>query len=662
MANRNQRNRNNKGMSLASVLAMGTVLSLTVSGLMATILPVFQKTGSLKNANTVRSMAELGLDYAVQQLNAGTQGWDCGNTQGTTITQSLPQSVTGDANASVSVRITNIGNAPNSSMLFDPILNQSNPNSFRLVLVTAQYGNTVKQLRALLQPIIDGGSGNVPNSNTDQANSPQFPYGAFGMASVVFAGQSAINTYNAPTAMMQIGADSASLGKVSHVYSSSSGLGRSIAKGGSQLEFPNPQSYYNQQFNIVSQTYNASAASTAPWMQLYGNLYSNGTNTAYRALATSDPGVVSGLSPARNVFGMANGFVDGIPTGYQNQSVNVNNTWGGNVGGAVTAWNVQPSGSANVTYPQPNIPAAPSAPSGSVNLGSINIRNGGQLIIDSSAAAPTGPIGTINNRTVRIPPASYIVNSLSMSGGSTITIESGTQGQITSGAKSPTQFYVQGTSTPATAVTIDNTSSINMSGVTSATGGSNPTGVNYQGKNGVSALTNKTGATASNQIAINQPGDASVNSSNIVEASGNSSQFQIYTSSQTNIVLQGNERMTLYAPYAKVTVGSLLNSSGTPISISNNANFYGAAVGANVAVQSGYGSGGGAFFHYDWKLRPAGMNFLNPWAPPAPYVPPNSNNTNGNVALPVSGYRAVSWQEAVNPNPGNPQAAQWYYP
>lgn len=660
--------RREHGMSLAAVLAMGTALTLFSSALLTGIMPVLQKTGSLKHGNTARTFAELGTDYAIQRLNTiyassnngngntNANGIDCTDTLGSSVSWQVPSDILNDPKAQVTVTVENIGNPPGNfndqrdSILFDPLLNLQNPNFYRRLTVSANYGGAAgktTQVRAILQPIMSAGSG-------------IFPYGVFGVASVVYAGQAGYNTYNNPIMTngvrdMRIGAEGGTLGKISQVYGGG-GLSRSITQGGSHYEYPDPQSYYAQQYNWVGSLYTANPASTAPWNTMMGNSYSNGKNTAYYPVTgpgdSRTPRYTSGSSdnPVHNVFGIMNGIQANIPNGQQNGVVPVASppAWTG----GLTAWNVGPTNSNGVTYAQPPIAPAPSAPAGAISLGSVSLQNGAQLIFDANAPAPNGPIGTINGETVRIRPGAYSVNSLSVTGGSSIQIANGTQAQIattlatkssSASAVPPVQLYVGGTNNSSVLVNIDNTSSINTNGIS---GGS---GFNTQGKNGIA------NALASNQIAINDPNPAS-GLPQITETSGSARQLQIFCSSNginttnaegtpttfnTQIILSGNERMTIYAPSTGILIGSPVVGSGGPSAIANDANYYGAVVGGSVGVNSAYGSGGGAFLHYDANLRTnadgtGGVQgtFINPWSQTPPYI------GGGRI-----GYRAVTWQE-----------------
>jgi Tfp pilus assembly protein PilX len=596
--------RGQEGMSLATVLALGIVMTLFVSSIFAIVMPAFTKAAGLRNQNSLRAMCEAGMDYTIQSLNNSP----------TLTAVTVPTSLLTIPDATVSVNISNSGDPPNTSMLFDPLFTASSmTGSWRMVTVTSQVGasrtvGTTKQMRCLLQPIVA-----APSS---------FQYGLFGVASIIYAGQSGINTYNkikGGKVEQRTGAEGGTLGKISQIYGNG-GLTRSIQQGGSHYEYPNPQSYYNQQFNIAGSVFNAQPASpgSANWMQMMGNVYSNGSNTAYL------PSIPSSYTTGANVFGAYNGIDAGIPTGFSGSTFPVTGNW---TGGS-TAWNVQPTAAnGNTTYPQPTIPPAPDAPSGTTSLGNISLSNGAKLIIDPSAPVRTTQLSSLSGsgQSVSIPPGDYRINSISLSGGSSIQVASAAQ---SSGAT--TKFYLEGNNT--TAISVSNNSSINMSGISG-------TGFNTSGKNGVKNGT-QNGA-ASNQLAINNPNDSSL-TNNISETAGSANQLQILSNANTNIVLQGNERMLIYAPYSDITIGSTLSGgeSGSPLTITNDANYYGSAAGANIYVESSYSSGGGAFMHYDWNLRAASTpEYLDPWNRTAPFGMPG-----------VSGYRAVTWQEAVKPS------------
>jgi hypothetical protein len=644
--------RKSDGMALASVMAFGIIITLFVTALLDCVLPILQKTAQFKGAGTARSYADLGLDYAIQQMNAGLN--DCAANAGSSITWDVPPGVLNDPGSQVSVVVSALpaastagtGNPPSTSILYDPLLNAQNQYAYRMVTVTSTYGVAVKQLRCLLEPLLN--VNRIPN----------MPYGIFGVASVVYAGQAGYSTYN--TADPRVCGDAGSLGKISQVYGGG-GAARSIVEGGSHYEFPDPQAYYTKILNITMPQYNAVPAGSAPWMTMTGNVYSNGVNTAYwPARGTGDSMTASNSATwmnlasqaAHNVLGVTNGIAPSgtIPTGHQSQFVPQASppSWTG----GLTNWNVGPLNSSGVTYPQPTITTTPTAPAGSASLGNVNLNNA-TLIIDSTAPMPTGPIGTITNSTVRIPPAAYNINSLSLSNNSAIQFTPATQAAIAGGSVQPAAFYVSGTNNGAVVVTVDNTSSINMNnGITSPATGN---GFNTSGNIGVTKSNGMT-VLQPNQLAITPPGGNGL----VVESAGSAGQFQLYYSGSsfnsnsstynTQMLLSGNQRMLIYAPNAGILVGSPQVTSNGPSQLSQSCNYYGALVGGSVGINSAYGSGGGVYMHYDANLRPASMKWLNPWSPP-----PTLMGTN------FSGYRAVTWQEAIKPNKNNPALAQWTY-
>lgn len=630
---RKQNHRDERGTSLAAMLTMSVIVGVITTSMMGMIMPSYQKIGQMKNGNRVRSLSEAGVDYAIQQVSAAKAAgtvtpMDPGDdTAGEYVDTTLPASITNDPNASVKVRIQSVANPPKTSMLYDPLLNQVQPNAYRLATCTATVGGTTKQIRCLLEPIFDARPVNGP---------PRYPYAAFGIARLVFVGKAGINSYNTPAGKdTRVGADMGSLGKISQVHGGDSDLDRSITQGGSHYEFPNPLSMYNKQFDIVGDQFNAQAVSKADWMQIFGNTYSNGSNTAYYPRNPGDTFTGKSSEPWNNVFGLSNGVDANIPTGTGAGNIIPKNgpgpTWDYPVSTSDNQWSGGKTNfKSSVVYPQPNIPPPITAPNGTVDLGNVVLKDGAQLLIQEGAPARTSPIGTVSGKTITIPPGDYSMSSLTLSNKSTVNIQSGTSVE--------TNLYIQGPSGGGNIMSVSNDSSINMTGISG-------TGMNTSGKNGV-----KNGS-ASNQLTINDAKDASLNSSKIIETGGSADNLHIYSEGSGTMQLQGNERMTVYAPYATINVGS--TQSGTNVnSLSRDANFYGALVGGVINIISSYTTGGGAYVHYDKKLRPADEpEYMDPYAPLSPFYTNNAGK--------VVGYRAVTWQEAVKPNVANPNNAQW---
>ncbi|MBX9723097.1 MAG: hypothetical protein K2X81_16970, partial [Candidatus Obscuribacterales bacterium] len=260
----------------------------------------------------------------------------------------------------------------------------------------------------------------------------------------------------------------------------------------------------------------------------------------------------------------------------------------------------------------------------------------GTLNITSSATTIPASLSVAPGQTLNIPPGNYNLNSLQVVNGGKITVDPGVQGQ--------TQLFLnpqgngQGTNG---ALYVDNTSSINMTGVTGGNGFTNT---------GISGF----GPTLNKSI-------PAVNTSNPVqETSGSALNLVINSNASVNMLFAGNTRALVNAPNANINIGyqpyngvqytpNSKNNITQPMS--NDANFYGAVIGGNVSVVSDYQSGAGAYFHYDVKLKQmsnqqqAGqpvvfnkpLGFYDPWTFASP----------GNAGGPAQGWRACSWQEQL---------------
>jgi len=255
----------------------------------------------------------------------------------------------------------------------------------------------------------------------------------------------------------------------------------------------------------------------------------------------------------------------------------------------------------------------PQAAAGALNIGNINVASGQTLEITPSVTVPV-----LTGANQKLPPGDYIVNTITLSGNAQLTIDPGA-GQ--------TRLFLQGANGGITAMSVANNSKVNMNGITPNTG------VNTIGNNGMP------GTAAASQLAITP-------TSQISETSGSANMLQLFYSGTQNIYLLGNERMVIYAPNSTVNIGSQ--------PVSNPANFYGAVVAGVARVISSFSSGAGAFFHYDYNLHPQGMSaFIDPTT-----VGNIPTMVTGNSPL-ITGYRAVTWQEAVVPSTSLSQV-RWY--
>jgi hypothetical protein len=374
---------------------------------------------------------------------------------------------------------------------------------------------------------------------------------------------------------------------------------------------------------------------------------------AYTPSTTGNPSAISSINPAWGYNGDPNvsghsatlpaaGTTDG-GAAYQSSPY---------TGGYLVSPGAGQAGTADTwNFPAPPTPVAPGAPVGAGapatgGLGVPNntgtyfastpqnvVINGGTLNITSSATAPPTSLSVGSGQTINIPPGNYSLSSLQVVNGGKITIDPNVQGQ--------TQFFVNPSGTgqgTAGSVYVDNTSSINMTGIS---GGN---GFTTAGQSGFGASL--------------PAGQSTVNTASpITETSGSCMNLAICTNSYCNMLFAGNTRAIVNAPQAEVNVGYqpyygcqyTPNSTTEPSNVmANDANFYGSIVAADVSVVSDYWSGAGAYLHYDTKLRT--INFSNPQAPiynqPLTFYDPWMYGSPA-APPPPSQWRAVTWQEQL---------------
>ncbi len=622
------------GFALPNVLALSLIITMFATGLLSAMLPIYQQTAALKNGQTARAIAEAALDYTIGQLNSSLAAglintqYDPGTTAGaakqTTIdaVSTLGFSFNNNVVPQVTVVVENppiiaqtgalTSQVSASSILYDPSMTSlsypancfllkpgttntqgvSYPNPYRRVTATVVYGAVVTNVRVILQPLVTA-------SNTTSSSGAGFPFGLFGTQLIELVGQAATDSYNSPDPRLY--ADTGTFGATNEVGTGN--VTRGVVEGGYHDEFPNPISDWTRAVQQTCSTWSASPVAQAPWCQIMGGVFSNGDTTGYwpRAPATGAFANPALTQPYNNVFGLPNGTQYGAPNGAGGTVPVTGNGWSG---GIVDGWQ---------QYGKPTLPPVPQAANGAVSLGSLTIGQNQTLTITPSVTALQ-----LSGNNMKIPPGDYIVSTLTMNNGAQLNIDSGA-GQ--------TRFFLQGANGGSTAISVDNTSKINMNGLT------NNGDMNTSGNNGIA------GSAAANQLAITP-------TNQITETAGSANQLQLFYNGTQNMYLLGNERMVIYAPNATVNIGSQ--------PLSNAANFYGAVVAAVPRVMSDFYSGAGAFLHYDFKLKPQGVSvFTDPTT-----VGGLSTMVTGNIPV-ITGYRAITWQEAVVPST-NLSQVRWY--
>ena len=691
----NRRKRDNHGWSLAGTLIISVIISLFLAAMWSTLLPAYLHITNLRYKDAARAANEAAVDNIIAQLNTGALVPPAHGSPTVINTTSMQ----GAASFNVTTTLTNYGSGPSNfgpptnCIMYSP--NRSGNNNFYLLSSNVTKGTLSRTLNIVLNPIVPaaptspfGNGGAFGVSTVNQVglaclNGYNLPAGwnnPYQFSDTTVAKGVTWQIGNGQLDRSQIIAGSQF--EFWHPGDSPPAL----PAGTSAMTYePFTQIMGNVYSNYTDQN-GANGNGYWPRNQLTGNNAkapngdptnanvfgaANGTNLA--AFGGTPTGVPSGFQagqgsnlsipiPTGNSWGLnaatnANGTVNFaanlplLPSGQPNLSYAATPQTGGYIaspGAAGTAGSMD-----NWQFPAPPVAQAPGAPSGvpapaTGGLGVPNttgtyfsnapqsiVVNGGTLNITNGAAAPPASLSVSPGQTVNIPPGNYNISSLQVVNGGSITIDPAVQGQ--------TQLFVtpsgtgQGTSG---AVYIDNTSSVNMTGIT-ATNGFTSGGTKGFGKN----------------LPSNQPAVDTANP--ITETAGSALNLTINTNSQCNMLFAGNSRALVNAPNANVNIGYqpnpgnknsyTSNSQSDPAAVmSKDANFYGAVVGGNVSVVSDYSSGAGAFLHYDVKLKkidskpgqPVTFNKPLNWYDPWMFASTNPN-------APSTQWRAASWQEQL---------------
>ncbi|MBY0551586.1 MAG: hypothetical protein K2W95_30165 [Candidatus Obscuribacterales bacterium] len=123
--------RKTSGSSLVTVMGIGLVSTLWISAMMGMVMPSYQKAAQGRTDIALRASAEAALDWAVSQLNVVGNTLDDSSANGTPgPLVTVPTSVLGQYSMSTTatVRVNNVP-PPDTSALYDPALDPSNAAS-----------------------------------------------------------------------------------------------------------------------------------------------------------------------------------------------------------------------------------------------------------------------------------------------------------------------------------------------------------------------------------------------------------------------------------------------------------------------------------------------------------------------------------------------------
>jgi hypothetical protein len=541
----NPKVRNQEGMGVAAILAIGLVASMFMGAMMAMVLPTYQKTTLTRSVQMIRSANEAALDAVVADLNRSVttntpSTYDTTQVNGYRTTP-VPSTLTGQSKVTTSVTVRNIPPADfRHSTIYDPLVEQrinspaNSPdhvdNPYRVIEATSSVGGHTRTIRTVVEPVFDGEF--------------IFPLALYGTDGTNIVGRVTTDTVGAPD--NRLFASTGSNVAVVHVGMSNYGPG-TIQVGGNQFEFGAPSAQAAQMQSVANQ-FNATQVSQAPWVVYNGNVYSNGSTTGHYPRGPAD-------APGTNTWKNVNGYQNTDSSGWT----------GGKVFG-------------NQSNGEFMVADAPTAPPGAINLGNVNLSNNAKLVFNNGAPPPTGPVGTQTNGTITLPAGDYVVNSINLTGNSQIQIANGTSTNV--------RLYVSGNSSGSTAVNVTNTAQLN-------------------------------------------------NQSSSVNLSSN--KLQLFYNGSKDIAINGSSRALIYAPNAKVMIGTGQNNRPAQM------DYYGAVVGKQTYLWGGW-NGNYVRFHYEYGLMPQNFQqggdtaFLTPRNPIAGGVRLYQAND-------VVAYRAITWQE-----------------
>lgn len=347
------------GSSLVTVMGIGLVSTLWISAMMGMVMPSYQKAAQGRTDIALRASAEAALDWAVSQLNVVGNSLDDSSPNGTPgPTVNVPTSVLGQYSMSTNavVRVNNVP-PPDTSSLYDPALDPTNSAS--------NGGITTNGWRVVTATAT---AGKLTRSvriilRPSYSALPIFDYSLFGRTNVTMNGNTFTDSYDS------------SIGPYSSTHVSAGGnigtnnratLSGLTNIGGDLNVLSNPPG----STNVV--------VSGGPGTRIKGRLIANGT---IRSTA-SGPDYTNS-----NVEGL---LVDGSYA--------------------------TPAIMTQQTNPQKQLPPAPPAPTGAVDLGTVRISGSKTITLQA--------------------PGDYIASKLQISGGAKIVIN----------GTGPVRLFVRGAS------------------------------------------------------------------------------------------------------------------------------------------------------------------------------------------------------------------------
>ncbi|MBY0546420.1 MAG: hypothetical protein K2W95_03970 [Candidatus Obscuribacterales bacterium] len=713
--NQQPASRNEKGFSLATTLAIGTVSMMWVGAMAATVLPAYNRVAITKNKNIARTSAETALDIVLADMNKNFDGTSTSSVydqpQLNAYRESTVQVTTADGAVPVTVRVYNRfpegATSQNFSTIFDSTLNSQAEKSryYRIIEATARMGRYQKVVRAAIEPmfIIDDNGGNT-GANGASAGDIIFPFAGFGDAGMTIVGRSTVDSYE-PGVAANNAKDKLHANVGSNVNTGHVGMDEYnyMSVGGNQFEFPNPVSSQTAQLANIGSQFNAQTVTKARWGQYYGSVYSNGSNTAHWPAQARDffPSN-SSLNSAASASGSAQSSGTENASNYNNhayregtitvdQALNTSVTGTRSDGGPAKHFD---SGSHN--YIGSNNGADFSNPNDNT-MGLNNTypsdypeanKRGRWMPTPEYVPPLTGANANANLRhAMGIPDTYFPTGGNAGNGGLSTTAPAPPAPALGAKAVEAYMDYKKVVMTPAPTApgTAKNLGAVNLTSnatVIFREGATPPSNFNIGSRSsGTLVLPSGDYKAPSVSIAgtakiVVEPG-AKVNlflegsSSSTVLSVGknatlnngtnaNAQNLKIFTKDAKDLVVNGNSRALMYAPNARIFIGSGANSSGSASSFNvpgfnggnfggaTNLDYWGSVVGRETYfLANPQDSASRVRFHFDRSLIPPNYNYR---VRPGGGEPPSfQNNATAAGAKSFDGWRAISYQEDPPP-------------
>jgi hypothetical protein len=198
-------NRSQNGYSLILVSSLGLIAVLTAVAVSAALVPTYRNIGAQGVSKSTASAAEVGIQYALAQLNAAASGGSLGSFTSPIV---VPTPITSNINVVVTMTSLNPTKYPNlasSATGADPIFNtyaynSLNATDYRMLTSVATYGLNQSTVNVIVGPIMA-----LPSASV--SSNPLFSYALFGGNNIQLNGNVNVMTEGSQANQASIGSN-----------------------------------------------------------------------------------------------------------------------------------------------------------------------------------------------------------------------------------------------------------------------------------------------------------------------------------------------------------------------------------------------------------------------------------------------------------------------